>query len=283
MTEYTNPELPDDVNVSKTHPLAEFARLSAGLVLVTVTVLVTLMLAADYFAKYIPFSAEVKVARQFDQTLPHTDAISTYLRSLADKLERANPLPEGMQVNVRYSSDDVTNAFATLGGNIVVYRGLLKRVSSENALAMVLAHEIAHVKLRHPVSAMGRGVVLGVAVGSISAATGSDIASRVLGSAGLLTALSFNRSQESDADVDGLAAVAKLYGHVNGADEVFLVMQNELAKSPAQAPEFLRTHPLEPQRIEDLHLLAQRKGWSLGGELTPLPDDVSVLVASSSD
>ncbi|MEC9410786.1 MAG: M48 family metalloprotease, partial [Pseudomonadota bacterium] len=49
---------------------------------------------------------------------------------------------------------DAANAFATSGGNIHVTRGLLDAVNSENGLAMVLAHEYAHIELRHPVVLM---------------------------------------------------------------------------------------------------------------------------------
>ncbi len=65
-----------------------------------------------------------------------------------------------MAVTAHYVTDDTINAFATLGGHLMVYQGLMRRMPGENALANVIGHEIGHVKLRHPVSSMGRGLVI---------------------------------------------------------------------------------------------------------------------------
>jgi predicted Zn-dependent protease len=161
------------------------------------------------------------------------------------------------------------NAFATLGGHIVIYRGLLEKLPSENALAMVLSHELAHIKLRHPVSTAGRALVFGVAVGVLSSAAGGDIVSRVLGSAGLLSAMSFSRDQERAADAEGLRALVALYGHAGGAQDVFRLLEQEIARIGAP-PAILRTHPLDADRIEAIAVQARDNGWLLTGEPTPL-------------
>lgn len=179
-----------------------------------------------------------------------------------------------MHIKVHYVDKEVVNAFATLGGNVVVYRGLLQKTTSENAIAMVLSHEIAHVKLRHPIASLGRGLVFGVGIGLVSAATGSDIASRILGSAGLLSALSFSRDQERDSDSEGLAAVAAVYGHVAGSDEIFGVFRDQMNKLSARPPGFLLTHPLDDERIRSVVEMASREGWSLSGDQTEIPPKI---------
>ncbi|MBK8289542.1 MAG: M48 family metalloprotease [Cellvibrionales bacterium] len=62
---------------------------------------------------------------------------------------------------------------ATLGGHIVVYQGLLDATKdSETALAMVMAHELTHIKLRHPAGAMGRGFAVAALLLSTFAGAG---------------------------------------------------------------------------------------------------------------
>ncbi len=274
MAEFSNPQLPEDVNVSRTNPLLDFARLLAAVLVIAAVALGALMLAADHLAKFIPFGVEAKLARQFESSLPARGAVTDYLQSLADRLAQAQVLPAEMSIRVHFVDEDVVNAFATLGGHIIVYRGLLARLPSENAIAMVLSHEIAHVKLRHPIASLGRGVAFGVAIAAVSAATGGDIAGRVLGSAGLLSALSFSREQERRADAEALGALVGVYGHAGASQHVFHVLEKELEQLPAQPPAILRTHPLDAQRVEALRKLARRNGWPLSGDLQPLPDPV---------
>jgi predicted Zn-dependent protease len=269
LPEFSNPQVPHEVNVSRTHPLLDFARLLGGIGIVAAVALAVLMLAADRLAKYLPYSAETGIAQRLEATLPPANPTAQYLQSLADRLIGAQHWPAEMKVRVHYVDEDVVNAFATLGGHIVIYRGLLEKLPSENALAMVLSHELAHIKLRHPVSTAGRALVFGVAVGVLSSAAGGDIVSRVLGSAGLLSAMSFSRDQERAADAEGLRALVALYGHAGGAQDVFRLLEQEIARIGAP-PAILRTHPLDADRIEAIAVQARDNGWLLTGEPTPL-------------
>lgn len=276
--EYRNPQPPEGINVSDSHPLLDFLRLLGGLLVIALIVFAVLALLADRLARYIPFENEVALAARFADRFPPAGAVSAYLQGLADRVAVAHDLPPGMHINVHYVDEPVVNAFATIGGNLVFYRGLVQRMPCENALAMVISHEIAHVKLRHPAATFGRGLAIGLAFTALSVGTGSDIAGRTLGSAGLLTALSFSRAQEREADAAALSALAKTYGHVGGADEVFRLLQEENVRRLADPPALLRTHPLDEERIDAVRQLAVRNGWAAAGELRPLPEDIKGLV-----
>lgn len=67
----------------------------------------------------------------------------------------AQGLPASIKVTVHYIDEPVINAFATIGGHVFIYRGLIDAITSENGLSMVLAHEIAHINNRHPIAALG--------------------------------------------------------------------------------------------------------------------------------
>ena len=115
--------------------------------------------------------------------------LQAYLDRLTVRLVQHLDLPDGMQVRVHFSGDDIFNAFATLGGNIVLFRGLTERLPHENALAMLLAHEIAHVLHRDPIVGIGRSAAIQLVVGLLSGSP--DL--RVLGGAGVYTQLRFSR------------------------------------------------------------------------------------------
>ena len=277
--EYHNRQPPEGINVSQTHPLLDFLRLLGAVLVIAAIVFAVLALLADKLAKYIPFEKELEISSRFAADFPAPGPVSAYLQQLADRVVAAQELPAGMRIQVHYMDNSTVNAFATLGGNVVFFRGLVGKMPSENALAMVMSHEIAHVKLRHPISTFGRGLAIGIALTMVSAGTGSDIAGRTLGNAGLLTALTFSRSQESAADADALRALARMYGHVAGAEEVFKLLHEESARGIGNLPAVLRTHPLDQDRIDAIARAAGANGWALQGPTQPLPEDIRRLTA----
>ncbi|MDX1514311.1 MAG: M48 family metallopeptidase, partial [Gammaproteobacteria bacterium] len=159
MLEYSNPKLPEHINTSRDHPLKEFAILTGGVLLALLAAIVILVLSADYLTRYIPFRYEQGLARSIEASFDKPHPFENVLKPLGTRLAEAMALPPDIEVTVHYVDEDAVNAFATFGGHVVIYRGLVDRLESENALAMVLAHEIAHVKHRHPIRTLGRGAV----------------------------------------------------------------------------------------------------------------------------
>ena len=282
--EYSNPQIPEGINTSKVHPLKDFAILTGGALVLIGIVLFSLALLADWLAPKIPFSVEQRLTAMYTQTLAPTQnkilsteerMLKEYLQDLAERLAVAAELPEGVSITVHYLDDDTVNAFATLGGHIVMFRGLLEKLPNENALAMVMAHEIAHIKHRHPIKSLGRGAIFSLAFALVTGATESDFLASFLGQAGWLTGLKFSRSQEEEADATALAAVAARYGHVNGAADLFVVLEQEY--SSLEPPALFNSHPHSGDRIAEITHIARRNGWNLNAKTTPLPQIVKQL------
>ena len=63
--EYHNPQPPEGINVSQTHPLLDFLRLLGGLLVIAAIVFTALALLADKLAKYIPFERELEISSRF--------------------------------------------------------------------------------------------------------------------------------------------------------------------------------------------------------------------------
>lgn len=275
--EYQNRQPKEGINITQVHPLKQFAQLAIGALVLVVMLVVVLQFTGAALAKYIPFSFEVRVMEKLDLPLGSEDAapdMALYLNDLGQRLSEHLLMPEGMQVSIHYSNDDVFNAFATVGGNLLFYKGLLSRLPNENALAMVMAHEISHVLHRDPVAALGGGVVSTVALLGLTGNAGTGLAGKVLSNAGILTGMQFTRNMEEAADFEALAAVNALYGHVNGAADLFELFKQSRessSKAPAWTERFFSTHPLDDDRIGDIAKRAQAEGWQETGRLTPLP------------
>jgi len=294
---YSNPQLPqEEINVSEKRPLTDVLIMIAGLLAVIAVIGLLLMLFAQTLASWLPFSAERSIAdRFFDPTAVQSEQ-EVELQRLADSLIGPQGLPPGVSIRVHFRPLPVANASATIGGHITLYKGLIEAIDSENALAMVIAHEIAHVRHRDPVQSLSRGLALTVVLSAVSAGAGSKLADWLAGSAGTLTVLGFSRAQEERADTDALAAVAARYGHVAGADTFFAAMlkrsvdksvANSAGKSAGKSadgvPVFLRTHPATDERISRLAALAAERGWAGSGELTPLSPVLQAIRQGSKD
>lgn len=274
MADYENPEIPEGINVSPTHPLKDFALLVAGISALIIVAVLALSLLAGQLARHIPFEQERALAASLGRWLPQPpdSAVNQrrrhYLQTLTDRLASAMELPPNMSITVHYSSSKTVNAMATLGGHIIVFQGLIDTLPSENALAMVLAHEIAHVRHRDPVVAMGRGFAVMLALSSL-AGIGDGALQQWLAGVGMLPILSFSRSQEEEADSSALQVVLDIYGHVGDAAAFFEAVARR--QSMPEGPTMFNTHPDVEQRIARIRDFSARHVNSDQAAATPLP------------
>ena len=274
---YENRQPKEGVNVTQVHPLSQFFQLAIGALILVVLIVMLLSVSGGWLAKRIPFSFEQSIMRELDVDFGNKAAhpqMHTYLNNLAQRVAATMNLPAGMQISVHYNSQDVFNAYATVGGNLVFYKGLLEAMPDENTLAMVMAHEIAHVQHRDPVASLGGGVASSLALLALTGTTGSQTASTLM-QVGNITGMQFTRSMEEDADASALAALNTLYGHIDGARQLFDLF-SEARGSQELLPEFLEsflsTHPLDSDRVKAIGARANAESWRLQGDLTPLPD-----------
>ena len=284
-----NPKFPEGINASQDNPLIEFLWLAVALLVSMVVLVMALSFAVRWLAPYVPFSWEQRLSAgvgdyvhslesQPDAYGAEQQRAEDALRTLATELldsSFAVPIEGGHQVEsvpveaYRFYLMPATspNAFATLGGNVMVTSALLGEVESENGLAMVIAHEIAHIQLRHPLEAIGRGVLLQLALGMLVSGGDSAAVGGVVGSGTVLAALSFSRQMELAADARALRILRQHYGHLGGADEFFASMQH--AQDAALWVEFASTHPDSEQRLALIHE-AMRQDTSTA-PLRPVP------------
>lgn len=157
--------------------------------------------------------------------------------------------------------DPQVNAFAMPGGKVGVYTGLLKLVDSDDELATVMGHEVAHVSASHggervsqATAAQGVGVLLGYAVKERSELTRQAVATAYGLGVQVGALLPYSRLQESEADEIGLTYAARA-GYDPRASITFWEKMAAQSRESGSPPQFLSTHPNPDNRIAKLHEL----------------------------
>ena len=187
------------------------------------------------------------------------EEVYRYVRGITSKLLNSGKVKNKDEFawEVRIIKDDNTlNAFCTPGGYIYVYTGLIKYLDSEEQLAGVMGHEIAHADLRHSTKAMtsqyGMAVMLQVA-------TGGEGAAAQLGQiASSLTSLQFGRGAEKEADTYSVVYMCPTSYEADGAADFFIKL--DASSDGNRPPAFLSTHPNPGNRVENIQAQAKDLG-----------------------
>lgn len=159
-------------------------------------------------------------------------------------------------------SDRQVNAFCMPGGKIVVYEGLLSVAGTEDELAVVLGHEIAHAVAKHSNERMSQQIMAQYGMAILSAALSEksvlvqNTATAVFGlgaQVGLM--LPYSRKHEYEADYMGIVLM-ELAGYDSTSALEFWTKMSRLSSggqgSPSEASDFLSTHPSDSKRIANL-------------------------------
>ncbi len=282
---FRNVKVPEGINVSRHNPFGDLAILSAGAAAVFAVLAVALWYLGGALARYMPVSWENALA---DTVMGETvewagddgTAVEAELQSLAGRLAAHMDLPEDMRLRVHYIDSETVNAAAWLGGHVFVFRGLIERMPDENALAMVMGHEIAHAANRDAVANLGGALLLQLALGLVLCSAPASLEQIAFGPNALIL-LRFSRDAERRADADALAALAGLYGHTAGSGTLFEMLLEMASEQGGAAPELLSSHPLSENRIARLKRTAQARGWRLEGPVTALAPALAALGTAS--
>jgi predicted Zn-dependent protease len=183
-----------------------------------------------------------------------------YLNEIATALAINSEKPEifnGYHAAVLDSAE--INAFSTSGGHIFVTRGLLDCAVSEDTLAAVIAHEIAHIQLQHSIMAIKSSRVV-----NAFATTGSSLAGLALSdlaeildeaASDIVVAMQegYSQNQEFDADNLALELLADAGYEPSSLVDMLRALQKNQPRSPDELADGLaRTHPSPEDRIAQL-------------------------------
>jgi predicted Zn-dependent protease len=212
--------------------------------------------------------------------------VNDYLSGLGYRLVSVSDRPDLKFTFFVVRSNDI-NAFAAPGGYIGINVGLINAMNSEDELAAVIAHEIAHVTQLHLLRAFedSRKSTIPIALamlGALVASAGrSDDASQAALMSGISLiqqrAINFTRYDEIEADRVGIQSLARAGYDPLAMAETFATMQRVMRVNGIDIPEFLRTHPVDVNRIAD----AKARAVNLQRTYAPAENRTSIAARQS--
>ncbi|MFZ9990947.1 MAG: M48 family metallopeptidase [Opitutales bacterium] len=205
-------------------------------------------LSAAEFAKMKKLSA--------DPRLPKIREIGLKIVAAARRDDKAGVLPPSSRWEFAVIDDKSPNAFAMPGGKIGFNAGMFAFAPTDDDIAVILGHEVAHVICRHGSERVSQAMGVAIAAAVADEATknssaktrGTWMAAVGVGAQyGIL--LPFSRSHESESDRLGLIFMARA-GYDPEAAPAFWTRFSKAGGS--KPPEFLSTHPADSTRVNQL-------------------------------
>jgi predicted Zn-dependent protease len=218
------------------------------------------------FTKLVPADAlERSSAQQFQQLqqqaqskgalLPLDHPQVQRLRAIAQKI-----IPHSFEWNVRARqwrwevtvlNSSQINAFCMPGGKIAFYTGILQTLKlTDDEVAMVMGHEVAHALREHARERMGKGAATNVGAGLVSQIFGlGQLGNTALNYGAQLLTLEFSREDESEADLVGMELAARAGFNPRAGVSLWQKMGAVAKGAP---PQWLSTHPSGKTRIRDI-------------------------------
>jgi beta-barrel assembly-enhancing protease len=182
------------------------------------------------------------------------EEVYRYVRGITSKILNSGAVVHRNDFpwTVKIINDNKTlNAFCTPGGYIYVYTGLIKYLDSEDQLAGVMGHEIAHADNRHSMRQMvqlyGVSALVGIGAQVATKNSGSSTVKSVEDITTALVGLKFSREHETDADNTGVRYLCATDYNAAGCAGFFEKIGN--SNTP---PEWLSTHPSPVNRVQNI-------------------------------
>ena len=198
---------------------------------------------------------DIKIGKSYAQQIEASmkmiqdPVVTEYVNRIGQNLVRNSDAKVPFTIKV-VDSDDV-NAMALPGGFFYVNSGLILAADDEAELAAVMAHEIAHVALRHGTRGQTRADIANImTIPLIFVGGGIGYAARQVAGIGLpLTFLKFSRGFEAEADYFGLQYMYHAGYDPNAFVTIFEKLQALDKKKPGALSKAFSTHPQTPDRI----------------------------------
>lgn len=252
---YSNPQLPSsEYTANNSRELREMLRLLAIVILIIASVIFVIDRLVYFFAPHMPFSWESTLVEHIpfinkNIEQKHTDIKllkkEKMLQQRVDIIALNMDLPKDIKITAHYLEGATVNAFATLGGHVFVYSGMLEKIRYQEELDALLAHEIAHVYKRHIAQQMSRAILISTIL-TTAKLNRSGFGRWLLGDGSNIGLLAYSRVAEQESDENACRISLKLHGHTQG---VVKLMQQLNLVAKQQGYEWAKSHPDTNSRI----------------------------------
>ena len=218
------------------------------------------------FAKLVPAEqVEAGSAQQYQQMLrqaaqqkalaPDDNPQVRRLRAIAQKIlphaAKWNPRAEKWRWEVNLIASKQINAFCMPGGKIAFYTGIIDILKlTDDEVAMVMGHEVAHALREHARERMGKQAATSIGANVLSSVLGlGNAGNTVLSASANLLTLKFSRDDETEADTVGLELAARAGYDPRAGITLWRKMQQASKGAP---PQWFSTHPASDSRIKEI-------------------------------
>ena len=177
------------------------------------------------------------------------------LRTMAQKMLPFTPKwsdrAKGWQWEVNLINSKQINAFCMPGGKIAFYTGILDTLKlTDDEVAAVMGHEIAHALREHARARMGKQAATSIGANVVSQVFGlGNLGQAALGASANLLTLKFSRDDETESDLVGLELMARAGYDPRAGITLWQKMQSANKGAP---PQWLSTHPAGDTRIKEI-------------------------------
>ena len=209
--------------------------------------------SADYFAEthsnYRQMMESYRVKGLLNNKLQVSQRVLGIAKKLSVQVVDIKPEIKNWRWEINVINTDEPNAFCTGQGKIGVYEGVITQLNlTDDELAAIIGHEIAHALLEHGRERASRELVANMFLGKMNG--GGQALAYYATKLGLT--LPFNRSQESEADLLGLQIAAKAGYNPKAAITLWQKFAKLDENSNNKIMGMLSTHPLPDKRMKDL-------------------------------
>jgi predicted Zn-dependent protease len=183
-------------------------------------------------------------------TPPASQTTEATAEQILQKLCTANGINRKQLGSMTLKQSDTINAY-TDGKNIVMYSKLWDLLKTEDRRAFVLGHELGHIRAGHVIKGGVLSTSLSVLSRVVSQASGNALVGIGSQLGAQLIGLKYTRVQEYQADDLGFQFFQKAGYRPEASVEAFKIM-SQASQGGSQKVEFLRSHPLDQNRIDQL-------------------------------
>lgn len=203
---------------------------------------------ADRLAKKVPVSYEERLGEAMFNEMKTMFTIDAPRTAYINEFFRELQIESKYEIKITVVDENLANAFAIPGGNIVVYDKMVEGMNSYEDLAALLTHEFTHIDAKHTTRSLFRSQASSLFLSIILGDVGT-IGNTLINNANDLKGLSYSRKLEKEADLNGLKLLSDRKIDGNGFVHLFELLKKEIDQAGEQPTEWISTHPDLNRRI----------------------------------
>lgn len=246
----------DDINVSETNHLKGLFEILLKLGIIIVFMYIFIYISLGIIINNLSIERQIQLENFIAKNITKPENIATReeiqrfekIKSNILNIDSNFPKTSKLKINIIKNSEN--NALCFPNGDIYITSGLYEKLTNEEMLTFVIAHEMAHYKNKDHLKNIRHEIASTIIINILSILNPNDTASKAILEGGLdMNNLNFSRNYEKNADIYAGKALLKLYGNVKGAE---LVLNNLRSKKYPPVLILFSTHPDIDARIKTI-------------------------------